>query len=287
MYAIAGATGNTGAIVASRLLAEGKRVRVIVRDPQRAGRWRARGAEIATAALDDTAAVAAALAGVAGAYLMVPPRPGSPTPLDDQRAQVDALAAAVRAAGTPHVVLLSSIGAHRAGAIGALQVLHHAEAALGAAGAALTVVRAATFMETWRDALGLLGRGVLPTFVPGAIAFPMVAVRDVGRIAADALGDGGDGRRVIELAGPREYSARDVAAALANLLGTPVTAIDTPLTAVISTLTHTGQSLAWAELRRDLYAGIIDGSVAWQGAGTQAMRGQIAIAEVLRPLLAR
>jgi uncharacterized protein YbjT (DUF2867 family) len=35
MYVITGATGNTGSVVAERLLAEGEKVRVVGRDPKR------------------------------------------------------------------------------------------------------------------------------------------------------------------------------------------------------------------------------------------------------------
>src|SRR6185295_10459226 len=114
MYAIAGVTGHTGSAAATALLAQGKPVRVIVRDAARAAAWRARGAEIAVASLDDRAALTAALTGAAGAFLLLPPTgtTTSATPLDDNARLSAALASAVHAAKLPHVVLLSSVGAH-------------------------------------------------------------------------------------------------------------------------------------------------------------------------------
>ncbi len=53
MYVIAGVSGNTGKVVADTLLAQGKKVRVVVRDAQKGEAWKKRGAEVAVAELDD------------------------------------------------------------------------------------------------------------------------------------------------------------------------------------------------------------------------------------------
>ena len=73
MFVVAGVTGNTGAVVAAALLSENKPVRVIVRDAAKGAPWKAKGAEVAVAALDDPDALAAALSGAEGAYLLSPP----------------------------------------------------------------------------------------------------------------------------------------------------------------------------------------------------------------------
>ncbi len=286
MYVITGVTGNTGAIVADTLLTAGKPVRVVVRDAAKGTSWRARGAEVAVVALEDTAALTAALAGATGAYVLVPPRHGASDPLGENRAVVASIATAAKAAGLPHAVLLSSIGAHHADGTGPIRSLHHAEQALAEV-TSLTAVRAAYFMENWGAALGALAQGILPTFVPQTIAFPMVATRDIGRAAACALVEDGRGSRVIELAGPREYTAIEVAAALAVMTGKPITATDVPLDAVVPTFTGFGISAPVAELYREMYAGIISGRVAWQGGRAQAVRGTVGLDELLRGLLAK
>jgi uncharacterized protein YbjT (DUF2867 family) len=286
MYAITGVTGNTGAVVAETLLAAGKPVRVIVRDAAKGAPWRARGAEVAIAALEDTAALTAALRGVAGAYVLVPPRLGSTDPLGENRAVIASIAAAARDARLPHAVLLSSVGAHHADGTGPIQSLHHAEQAIGAV-TALTAVRAAYFVENWAAALGALPQGIVPTFVPSTLAFPQVATRDIGRTAAGALVEGPHGRRIIELSGPRDVSATDVAAALTRLTGKPIAPADAPLDAVVPTFTSFGISAQMAELYREMYAGVISGRVAWEGGTAQAVRGSVAVDEVLAGFLAR
>src|SRR4051794_6683769 len=109
MYVVAGVSGHTGRAAAESLLEQGRRVRVLVRERAKGEEWRARGAEVAAASLDDAAALARALSGADGAYLLVPPAYGAQDVLAVQRGCTTAMAEAVRASGIPHVVLLSSI----------------------------------------------------------------------------------------------------------------------------------------------------------------------------------
>lgn len=289
MYAIAGVTGHTGSIAAETLLAQGKPVRVIVRDAARGAAWADKGAEIAVASLDDVAALTAALTGVAGAFVLLPPQAAvtSPTPLENNRKLTAAIAQAVRAAQVPHVVLLSSVGAQHETGTGPIQALHHAERELTATGAAVTAVRAAYFQENWGAALGALADGVLPTFIPAGLRYPQVATRDIGRTVAAALVEcGRPGLQVIELAGPRDYTGHEVAAALATLTGKPVAAQDAPLDAVVPTFTGFGLSRAVAELYREMYAAIASGRVAWQGGAARQVRGTVDVTHTLGSLLA-
>src|ERR1043165_7598852 len=87
MYAIAGVSGHTGSVAAETLLAQGKPVRVIVRDAAKGAAWSQKGAEVAVASLEDTAALTRALTGVAGAFVLLPPQGtiASPTPLEHNR----------------------------------------------------------------------------------------------------------------------------------------------------------------------------------------------------------
>ena len=62
MYVVTGATGNTGHVVANRLLDQGKKVRVIGRNRERLQPFVARGAEAFVADVKDQAALAKAAA---------------------------------------------------------------------------------------------------------------------------------------------------------------------------------------------------------------------------------
>src|SRR5207244_12683125 len=78
MYVILGATGNTGSVVARKLLDKGKRVRVVGRDNQKLAPFVNRGADAFAADVHDTDALSRAFAGAQGRYALIPPDMGSP-----------------------------------------------------------------------------------------------------------------------------------------------------------------------------------------------------------------
>lgn len=289
MYAITGVSGHTGSVVAETLLAQGKQVRVIVRDAAKGGAWKARGAEVATASLDDTAALTRAFTGTEGVYVLLPPNMATTDPLGTNAKLTSSIAAAVHAANVPHVVLLSSAGAQHPDGIGPIRALHDAERELAATGAGFTAVRAAYFQENWGASLGTLESGTVYTFVPTELRFPQVATVDIGRTAAAALVEGAPRgqTRVIELAGPREISGDDVARALTQIVGKPIQVATAPLDAVVPTFTGFGISQEVAELFREMYAGIISGRVAWEGGKARSVRGTASIDATLKKLVGR
>lgn len=290
MFVVAGVTGNTGLVVANKLLDEGKQVRVIARDPKKAAALRARGAEVVRADLDDAQALARALEGAEGAYLLSPPDAASRSFLAERRRLIDAIAQAVVTARVPHTVFLSSIGAQHERGTGIIASLHYAENVLAATGLPVTFVRAGYFVENWASVLPVVKKdGVLPSFLADALAVPHVSTRDIGLVAAQALLDGpAAGRervRVLELGGPVDASAGDVAAALAHLLARPVRVVAAPLSAIVPAFTSFGISEDVASLYRDMYEGINRGTVAWQGAPAVSVRGTQTLEETLRALL--
>ena len=286
MFVVAGVTGNTGSVVANKLLDEGKKVRAIARDPKKAEALKARGAEVVSVDLDDAQALAQVLAGAEGAYVLSPPDASSGSFLSARRRTLDAVAQAVAAARVPHTVFLSSIGAQHEHGTGIIQSVHYGEKVLTATGLPVTFVRAGYFIENWASALPVVKKdGVLPTFFNGTLALPQVAARDIGLVAAQALLDGPAGVRVIELGGPVEASAADVAQVLSRLLDRPVSVAQAPLAAVVPTFTSFGVSQDVAALFHGMYEGINNGTVSWQGAPAVLVRGQQGVEETLRALV--
>jgi uncharacterized protein YbjT (DUF2867 family) len=271
------------------LLAQGKQVRVIVRDAKKGERWQARGAEVAVADLADTDALTRAFRGAQGAYVLLSPSLTQTDPLGANANLTASIAAAVRASGVPHVVLLSSIGAQHANGTGPIRALHVAEKELAATGAGLTAVRAAYFQENWGASLGTLQSGTVWSFLPVERAFPQVGTPDIGRTAAAALVEGAvrGQTRVIELVGPSDVSGADVGRALTAITGFPVTVQTAPLDALVSTFTGFGASKQTAELYREMTAGFIAGHVAWERGSARAVRGTVTIEQTLRTLLGR
>ena len=228
MYAITGAMGQTGSAVANALLAAGASIRLIVRnDDARAAHWRARGAEVLVADLKDTARLARAFDGVAGAYLMNPPNYMAGDMFVEATRVHSSLITAANQAGVAHVVALSSVGAHQPTGTGNIGTTWDFEQQLARLKSRLTVLRAANFMENWAWSLQpVLTQGVLPTmFLPPNRALPMVAARDIGTTAAQLLLDPADARRLVELHGPQDYSPEDAGRVLGDLLNKRVTVI--------------------------------------------------------------
>lgn len=285
MYVVAGVSGNTGKVVAETLLSQKKPVRVIVRDAAKGAEWKARGAEVAVAELDDVAALTKALAGAEGAYLLLPPQMGSSDSITDNARRAEGYAKAIDAAGVRHVVFLSSIGAQLAKGTGPIVSVHAGEAALKKTRAALTFVRAAYFMENWGGSLYALAQGALPTFLAPNRAAPMIATKDIGTTAAKALLEGGHGTTVIELAGPKDYTPHEVATALARVVGKPITLQAGPEEAIVGALQGAGLNAHWAELFREMIVGFNHGTIGWERGAAREVRGTTTIDEVLASLV--
>jgi len=286
-YVIAGVSGHTGKVAAQTLLDAGEKVRVVVRDAAKGEAWRAKGAEVAVADLGDATALAAALAGARGAYLLLPPNLSTGDFRAYQRRTGEAIVEAVRRARTPHVALLSSVGAQHASGNGPIAGLHTLERGLGALeGTRTTAIRAAYFMENLGGSLGMLDQGVLPCFTPTNVAFEMIATRDIGRVAATALREGAKGFEVIELSAARTWSMDDAAAALSEITGKTVKAQQFPLDAMVPTLTGFGFPQDVAELYREMTEGMLRGHVAFEG-GHRRVRGETDLTTVLRGILGR
>jgi uncharacterized protein YbjT (DUF2867 family) len=287
MYVIAGVTGNTGSVVADALLSKGKKVRVIVRDASKGEAWRKKGAEVAVATLDDAKSLAAALAGAQSAYLLSPPDLASNSFLAERRKTADAIAEAIDAAHVPHVVFLSSIGAQHESGTGIIASVAYAERRLAKTSAKTTFLRAGAFVENFAAVLPAAKNGVLPSFVPADIAIPTVATQDIGAAAANALLEGPPAGKtqIIELAGPRDLSANDVAQILSKIVGKPVAVQVGPTSAVVPTYTGYGISADVADLFRGMYVGMADGKVAFEGNGARLLRGSTEAETSFRKLL--
>jgi NAD(P)H dehydrogenase (quinone) len=207
MYAITGITGQVGGAVAEALLAQGHAVRAVLRNPAKAQAWKARGCEIALADIDDVAALSQAFWNVDGVFVLLPPVFDPSPGFAEGKAAIAALHGALAAAQPPRIVGLSTIGA-QATQPNLLNVLGMMEASFSELPLPVTFLRAAWFMENalW-DVPAARDEGVLRSFLqPLDKAFPMVATRDVGRLAAALLQETWAGKRVVEIEGPQRVT---------------------------------------------------------------------------------
>lgn len=286
MYAITGITGQVGGALARELLAAGKKVRGVVRDTTRAASWTALGCELATARMDDAAALAAAFEGVEGVFILLPPTfdPGPGFP--EARAMIDAVSAALRNAQPKKVVCLSTIGAH-ATQHNLLTQLKWMEEALHDLPLPVTFLRPGWFMENaaW-DVASARDGGVITSYLqPLDKPVPMVATADVGRVAAALLQETWSGVRVVELEGPRRISPNDLADTFARVLGRPVRA-EVVDRARWETLFR-AQGMQQPLPRMRMLDGFNEGWIEFEGKPGDVMRGRIDLQSVLDALVTR
>jgi uncharacterized protein YbjT (DUF2867 family) len=282
MFVVLGATGHTGGVVTDTLLSRKQPVRIVVRSADKGMAWKAKGAEISVASLEDVPAMTKALEGATGLYLLVPPNYGAMAWLSEQRQRMDQAAQAVKASGIMQVVFLSSIGAHIAEGTGPIRAARYGEQALGAVAKHLTVLRPCYFMENWVPGIGMAkDQGILPTFIAPTAKVPMISTRDIGRVGAEQLMAGGEGKQIVELAGPEEYSPNQVAAALGQILGKSVTAQHAPLSAVMPTFKSFGFSDEAAKLFEEMYTSFSTGAIGYEHPAS-VIRGRVTLAEALK-----
>ena len=287
MYLITGVTGNTGRVVAEQLLSKGEKVRVLVRDAAKGEPWKARGAEVAVGSLEDAKALAAALTGVKGAYLIIPPDMQATDALARGAGFVAAFKAALEQQPVAHVVYLSSIAAHLPSGTGPVVMHFHGEAELRQLTTPVTFVRASYFMENLLAfTTPITTAGVLPALSDPERATDMVATVDIGRAAADSLlGPTPNQHEVIELSGPTPYTLQDAAAAFGATLQREVTIARVPAEAVTETLVQAGIGANMAGLYSEMSAALSAGVFQFEAGTAKRVHGTTTLATFIESVL--
>jgi len=286
MFVISGITGQVGGVVARRLLAGGEDVRAVVRSEEKGVRWARQGCELALAEMDDADALARACAGAQGVFVLLPPAfdpsPGFP----EARSRIAALRIALERARPARVVCLSTIGA-QATQPNLLLQLQIMERELGLLPMPVAFLRAAWFIENaaW-DVEPARTTGVIPGFLqPLDKPVPMVATADIGRVAADLLREEWQGRRVVELEGPRRVSPNDLAAAFGHLLGRPVRMKPVPRDTWESLFRSQGMNNP--SPRMQMLDGFNEGWIDFEASPADTLKGTVTLDTVLQSLIER
>ena len=215
MILVAGGTGRLGRLVVAGLVGRDESVRVLTRDPARAGlssgplvevvRGDVRVPDTLLPALAGVRVVVSAVHGFAG--------PGRVTPTSVDRDGNANLVAAARAAGAD-VVLMSVVGASPDHAMELFRMKAAAERNMRASGVRWTVVRASAFLELYLELLhrsaGKSGRPMV--FGRGDNPINFVSVTEVADAVVGAVLDPSVRGRVVEVVGPRDLTLNELAA---------------------------------------------------------------------------
>jgi uncharacterized protein YbjT (DUF2867 family) len=224
MYVITGASGHSGHVVAEKLLAAGKKVRAIGRSAERLQHLRASGAELFICDLNERTALAKGFEGAEGVYVMIPPSATSSDYRKDQDSITESLAGALEKARVKHAVSLSSFGGDKPQGTGPVVGLHRLEQKMNAvSGLNVLHLRAGYFMENSLAQIGIInGMGIAAGPLRADLKLPMIATRDIGEYAAQALmGLRFSGQQTHELLGERNISMGEVASIIGAAIGKP------------------------------------------------------------------
>jgi uncharacterized protein YbjT (DUF2867 family) len=263
MYVVLGASGNTGHVVARNLLARQQKVRVVGRNAARLQPHAAQGAEIFLGDVTDAAALTKAFHHADSAYVMIPSNHTINDPLAYEERVSDAIAAAVKNTGIKNVVSLSGFGADKTKGTGPVIGLHNLEQKLNQIDTANVLhLRAGYFMENTLPQVGAIrmaGSAVGP--VRPDLKLPMIATRDIGAAAADALLRlAFRGKQTHELLGQRDLDYTEVAAIIGKAIGKPdLGYVHAPDDQIRAAMVQMGMSDAMAGLILEMTAALNSG----------------------------
>ena len=233
MILIVGANGHLGRLVAQRLLAQGKQVRVMARNPNTVSDLVQKGAEPIQADLRYPDQLVNALRGVeqvvAAAHALNGKGDNNPKTVDDlgNRHLIDA----AQANGVGHFVFISIQGASPSSPLPLFRIKYAIETYLAGSGLNYTIIRPTAFMDLWGHLIGasILKQGRAVILGSGSNPVNFVAADDVARVVCLSL----DGRfglnQRIEAGGPENLTVNQVADIFAGLSDRPVKALHIPL----------------------------------------------------------
>lgn len=214
---ITGASGKLGHLVVQRLLETAKPsdLVAIARDPAKAADLAARGVEVRKADYDDRASLDAALAGIDRLLLISSNEVGRRIP--QHKNVIDA----AKAAGVAHVVYTSAPKATTSELI--LAPEHKAtEEYLTASGLTYTILRNNWYTENFEQAIGKARDTGTLVAAAGSGRVASAERGDYAQGAAAVLAGQGHEGKVYELTGDRAWSYPELAAAITEATGRPV-----------------------------------------------------------------
>lgn len=275
MFFIAGITGHVGGAAARRLLGQGRSVRALARDPQKASAWSRQGVEVRQGNFNDPAALADALEGVEGAFLMIPPTLTPSPGFAEAKATIASYREALRQAPPPRLVLLSSIGSEQKSGVGLITSTHLMEQALADLPFPTALVRAGSFMENYAYGLKQAeATGFFDVFLnPTARKVPMIATQDIGAEVARLLIAGWSGKKIVEIGTP--ISADDLARALSQVLGRTVQARSIPREQWAATMAYQGVPAGASGPYKEMVEGINSGWIDFGVPGAERVPGTL------------
>lgn len=230
MITVAGASGNVGSRVVSRLRGLGHDVRAVIGPDEAPPSSAEPGLDIVGASFSDTTAIQRAAAGADAYFLMSPP---SERQVEWQRTQIDAAARA----GVERVVKLSAYDTAPDSTWNLGRWHWDGELALRESGLPHAILRPQYFQQNLLLDEAALRAGTMLTYIPADRPVGAVDAGDIADVAAALLTSEPLTGQVVVPTGPATITTQDAAAAIAMALGIEI-AVD-----------YIEPDRAWKELR--------------------------------------
>jgi len=224
MYAILGATGNTGSAIANALLDAGEQVTVIGRDANKLESFKNRGAKVRVGSIEDTQFLTNAFEGAKAVYALIPPKYDSTDLLQYQIDASNSIATAIKNADVKNIVSLSSQGANHTSGTGVVLGLNKMENILNSVDGLNTLhLRPGYFMENSLVLIPLIKeQGIIGGALKADLTFPAIATKDISDYAKKRLLSlDFQGNNYQDLLGQRNVSYGELANVYGKAIGKP------------------------------------------------------------------
>ncbi len=223
MFAIMGASGNTGSKITRNLLNRRKRVRVFGRSREKLQSFVSLGADAFVGDVFDSDFLTNSFDGAKAVYVLIP-RDNS---VNDLRAQDNKIgqniAQAIRDSGVKYVVNLSSLSAFTPDKNGPVKGLYDQEQRLNELDVNIVHLRPAYFMDNFLRYIDMVKtKGQIATAFNPDLKFPMVSTKDIAYVATQLmLKTNFSGKMVRELRGERDLSFEEATRIIAERINKP------------------------------------------------------------------
>ena len=224
---VTGDTGHQGGATFRHLLERGFPVRALTRDPDqpKARALAGHGTEVVRGDIDDPASLNRAMDGVDGVYSV---QNSHAAGLEAEIRQGTHLADAAAHAAITHLVYSSVGSADQKTGIPHFESKFRIEEHIRNAGVRFTIVRPVFFMENWLGMRETIANGTLALPLEASTRLQMIAVDDIGGVAATAFEHPGKWQeRTFELAGD-ELSMEELAREFSRVAGRDVRYVKVP-----------------------------------------------------------
>ena len=234
MILVVGGTGNLGQPVVLQLLAEGKAVRVMTREPLRASKLQAAGAQVVKGDLRDAQSLKQATQGarivVSSSHALLSGRANSSRLVDDTGQH--ALIRAAEEAGVEQFLFVSALGASPSHPIDFWRTKARIEEFLRTRPLRFTIIRPSAFIGL--HAYDLIGKPVVNgkpviMFGAGTQLINYVAESDVATLLISAIDNNAMDGQTIEIGGPDNLSAHQIVQIFEKLSGRTARVVHVPL----------------------------------------------------------